>query len=103
MYKSLLLFGALFLLIEKGQAQDAPILHLRGIITDAGTGEVIPYATLRLAAGGVNTMSNEKGRFVFKIPAAPRGDSVYISHVGYRRTLWVVDASDTALKTIRMV
>jgi hypothetical protein len=66
------------------QAQDEPVIVLKGIIKDATTGEAIPYATVSLTVNGITTLSNEEGQFIFKIPASHRHDTVYISHVGYR-------------------
>ncbi|MFT3823514.1 MAG: serine hydrolase [Chitinophagaceae bacterium] len=64
---------------------------LQGTIRNAVTGEPVSYATIRLVKNGINTMSNEEGRFLFKIPSGNNKDTIYISHVGYRTSTVVLN------------
>ncbi|HEY4061297.1 MAG TPA: carboxypeptidase-like regulatory domain-containing protein [Puia sp.] len=83
--------------------QDIPsFLLLRGRIINAVSGEAIAYATVSSRADGINTMSNEEGHFIFKIPVDGVRDSVYISHVGYASVALMVDPSDTGIRIIRL-
>lgn len=77
-------------------------LLLRGRIMSAGSGEAIPYATVSSPEGGINTMSNEEGNFIFKMPANGIRDSVYISHVGYAPVALAIGPSDTGIMIIRL-
>lgn len=64
-------------------AQDQPSLVLKGVIVDDSTGEGLPFTTIAYPWNGVNTMSNDRGGFIFKIRSGDAGDSIRISHVGY--------------------
>jgi hypothetical protein len=83
-------------------AQDDPVIILRGIITDATTGEPIPLATIRVTANGITTISNDVGYFVFKLPVAEAHNTIYISHIGYQSVALTIDPTDTATKTINL-
>ncbi len=65
------------------KAQNEPVIVLRGIISDANTGEPIPLATISVTANGITTISNDAGYFVFKLPISNQHDTIYISHIGY--------------------
>lgn len=83
-------------------AQDEPVIILRGIITDATTGEPIPLATISVTANGITTISNDAGYFVFKLPINNQHDTIYISHVGYQSIAMTIDPADTAMRTIAL-
>jgi CubicO group peptidase (beta-lactamase class C family) len=94
----------LFTLFTAGTcfSQGNPITVLKGIIVNATTGEAVNYATIRLSKDGINTMSNGEGRFVFKIPADSKNDSIYISHVGYKPKTITLHSSDTIWWVIKL-
>jgi hypothetical protein len=50
------------------------------IVRDAASGGPI---TVRLNGKGIATMTNEKGQFIFKIPAVGQNDSLSVTHVGF--------------------
>ena len=75
---------------------------LQGKIVSAATGEAIGYATIALARNGIETMSNEEGRFIFKIPADAARDSIFISHIGYQSVALFINGADTGMKTIAL-
>jgi CarboxypepD_reg-like domain len=99
-------------------AQHEPVTIFRGIILDSANGEALSYASVSLTRNGLNTLSNEEGQFIFKIPAHTPHDTIYISHIGYRSVslpsdqwrpsalgAWptaTISASDSATKTIRL-
>ena len=71
----------LLLLLAAATAESAT---LRGRVTDAETGEPLPYAAVRVDAGGVQTgvLADENGRFEKKL--LPAGPAVLrISFIGY--------------------
>lgn len=84
------------------QGQDAEVAVLTGKILSATTGEAIPFATISYSANGINTVSNEEGNFIFKIPASGKGDSLYLSHIGYATLAIPVNRADTGLRIIRL-
>ncbi|MBM3441645.1 MAG: TonB-dependent receptor [Bacteroidetes bacterium] len=62
--------------------------QIRGRVTDAGNGEDVANATIRLADGR-QTVADEEGRFLFRVPAV-NGIQVTVSAVGYAAldTFW---------------
>ena len=75
---------------------------LKRIILNSSTGEAISYATISLPINGINTLSNEEGRFIFKIPADNKDNSIYIRHAGYKEAVLAITLSDTGLNTIKL-
>ncbi len=47
-------------------------------------------------------MSNEEGRFIFKIPADNKKDSIYITHVGYKPMYFLFNPTDTGISVIKL-
>ena len=43
-----------------------------GIVTDAGTGLLLPHVSVRSEDSDVRTVTNEDGRFTLKTTAVPR-------------------------------
>jgi CubicO group peptidase (beta-lactamase class C family) len=82
--------------------QDVPVVAIKGMLVNDSTGEPLRYATIQFLRKGINTVSNEDGRFILKIPAGDETDSIFISHVGYRPALLVVRRLDSGFKVIRM-
>ncbi|MEP7264525.1 MAG: carboxypeptidase-like regulatory domain-containing protein [Bacteroidota bacterium] len=54
-----------------------------GNITDAVTGEPLPYVAVSLRKNLLSTVSNENGNFDFNIPVEITDDSIVISSIGY--------------------
>lgn len=79
-----------------------PVIILKGVVLNSSTGEAISYATIALSANGINTMSNEEGQFIFKIPEDDRRDSVYIMHIGFLTVALAITVSDTGFMTIKL-
>ena len=113
MKQAIILFSTLLLFtVCRGQegstgqrgsvGQNASVVLLRGRIVSASNGEAIGYATISLARNGIETMSNEEGRFTFKIPAADAGDSIFISHIGYQSVVLLINGQDTGMATIAL-
>jgi CubicO group peptidase (beta-lactamase class C family) len=75
------------------QSQETNVLE--GRIVNAATGEPVSYATIQLPDEGINSMSNENGRFIFKIPARFAHDKIIITHVGYRPQTMVYDSANS--------
>lgn len=62
------------------------IIELRGIVTDAQSGETLPYAHLLLKKTGSGTISNRQGIFSFKIAGKFAGEAITFSFLGYENT-----------------
>ncbi|MBN9380406.1 MAG: serine hydrolase [Chitinophagaceae bacterium] len=95
-----LTFTVFSLAVCYGQA--TPVTIVRGVVINASTGEPVSYATVTLARKSVSTMSNESGKFIFKIAVGDKQDSIYISHVGYKQVAMVISSSDTGFTVIKL-
>jgi CubicO group peptidase (beta-lactamase class C family) len=95
-----LLFFAAFLPVCFGQV--APLAIIRGIIVNDSTREPIDFATVRVSNNGISVISNDRGRFILKLPAGAGADSVIVSHVGYRAAKFPIAKSDTGFRVIRL-
>ena len=78
MKKAKLFFSVLFLLI--GVAAFAQH-NVRGSITDAQTGESIPFASIQIKGTNSGTVSSENGVYVI---SAPSNGTLVFSSIGYR-------------------
>ena len=74
----------LMLLAMLGQlnAQQAPI-RLKGIVIEAETGLSVPYTTIRVKDKPLGTITDEKGRFSFKLPDNFSNVILIFTCVGY--------------------
>jgi hypothetical protein len=100
--KTICLLALILIYFSTCLGQAPPVTILKGIILNSSTGEAISYATISLSANGINTMSNEEGQFIFKIPADDKGDSIYITHIGYKAIVLAISLSDTGIITIKL-
>jgi CubicO group peptidase (beta-lactamase class C family) len=78
------------------------IIILRGKILDGSTAEPLSYATISLSAKGINTMTNENGGFVFKVPVQYKAESIFVSHIGYEPAVLAVEGNDNRAMLIRL-
>ncbi len=62
--------------------------------------EPVSYATVSLGNSSINTMTNEKGQFILKIPAENKGQALHFTHVGYKPV--TLFATEDSLYSIRM-
>jgi CubicO group peptidase (beta-lactamase class C family) len=103
MNRSLISFFVFFFFsISFSRGQGQPFTIFKGIILSSSTGEWISYASVGLSRSSFNTMSNEKGEFIFKIPGGDLNDSIYISHVGYKPIVIKVNLSDTGFSIVNL-
>src|SRR5450432_3876114 len=103
MIRSLISFLVFFFFsISFSRGQGQPFTIFKGIILSSSTGEWISYASVGLSRSSFNTMSNEKGEFIFKIPGGDLNDSIYISHVGYKPIVIKVNLSDTGFSIVKL-
>ncbi len=56
---------------------------VEGKVTDAGTGEPIPFASVGITGRAVGTSTNAVGEFSFKVPVELEGKELKVSCVGY--------------------
>ena len=76
MKRLLLLCGLLCAALSNAQM-------LKGTITDAATGEPLPYVNIGVLNKNIGTVSTEEGEFAFAVPAGHLSDTVRISMIGY--------------------
>lgn len=63
---------------------------ISGIVKDAHTEELIPFATLQFVGTNTGMVTDAEGHFIFDLPAIP-SDSLLVRVMGYRRTVLFVD------------
>ncbi|SIO42878.1 DUF5686 family protein [Chitinophaga niabensis] len=63
---------------------------ISGIVKDAHTEELIPFATLQFVGTNTGMVTDAEGHFVFELPVIP-SDSLLVRVMGYRRTVLFVD------------
>ncbi|HVU97073.1 MAG TPA: serine hydrolase [Puia sp.] len=85
-----------------GRCQDPMVIKIRGIVRDAASGEPIPYASIGLTGKAIATMTNEKGQFLFRIPAAAKDDSLSVTHIGFTPIILPVRTADTGERKIEL-
>ncbi|QCX01809.1 hypothetical protein FGM00_17420 [Aggregatimonas sangjinii] len=66
--------------IHSGYFQAAP-QELKGKVTDATTGETIPYCNIKVASSTMGTATNELGEFILEVDSFPA--TLTFSHVNY--------------------
>ncbi|GAB3889492.1 DUF5686 and carboxypeptidase-like regulatory domain-containing protein [Spirosoma agri] len=76
---TLFFFLILFSLVRETSAQT--IYTVTGLITDARTGEPVPFASVALVGRRVGTLTDERGRYVLN--AKILSDSIAVSSLGY--------------------
>jgi CubicO group peptidase (beta-lactamase class C family) len=101
-YIPLVAFILMLLSATTGRCQDTSVIKIRGIVRNAATGEPIPYATIRLTGKAIISMTNEKGRFLFKVPADGKDDSLYVTHIGFTPLTLPVRTTDTGTRKIAL-
>ena len=75
------------------------ILQFEGEVVDKITGEPVGYAHVGLQSIYLGTITNLEGKFVLKVPAEYKNDTLQISHVGYQLFKTpLVDLKDGKLK-----
>ena len=57
---------------------------LKGSITDAKTGEALPYVNVGVIGKNIGTVSDDDGTFTLTIPAGHENDTARVSMIGYK-------------------
>jgi len=68
---------------ESTLVAEAPSILFKGTIFDEKKSEPLPYCNILLKGRSMGTISNQEGKFIFKIPAIAADDTVRISCMGY--------------------
>ncbi|PSK94968.1 TonB-dependent receptor [Taibaiella chishuiensis] len=92
-YSTILIFSGLLLSATYASAQDAGIRQISGTITDAGTKEGLPGASIRALGSDHGTVADAEGNFSLSLPdSAAR---VVVSYVGFENDTLDVAAGTT--------
>lgn len=59
-------------------------ITISGVVKDAETGEVLPYATVGLVGLPIGTITNAKGEFDFHVPEVNAAETFQITMIGYQ-------------------
>ncbi len=76
------------------QAVNGQHVTISGRVTDATTGEALPFATVAIKGKAIGTITNLNGEFDFHIPVEFRNEILTISmmgYVGYELPVWAVE------------
>jgi hypothetical protein len=57
---------------------------ISGAVIDKKSKQPIPYASVSIKTRSIGTVSNSLGEFEFHIPDAFMGDTIYVTHIGYK-------------------
>ena len=79
---------------------DNSVLIFKGRITNKINSEPVSYATICLVNSSYNTLTNENGQFIFKIPSSIKQRQLQITHIGYRP--FTILASEDSLYSIQL-
>jgi hypothetical protein len=96
------LVGFMILIISATRGQQRTLTTLQGRILDDSTGESLGFATISYPHLGINSMSSAEGRFIIKIGNANPGDSLMITHIGYKALYIPVTPGPTGGLTLRL-
>lgn len=76
-------------------ASKAPAyIHLQGKVTNAASGELLPYANILIEKAGTGTISNINGEFDFKIQGRYAGSEIQFSFLGYENQILNIPFTD---------
>ncbi len=59
-------------------------IEVRGVVIDSSTLLPIPYASVGIKNLGIGTLTNEKGRFILKVPDSEQTQIINIQIIGYK-------------------
>ena len=85
----LFFFVCLALLIVSRPVKAQTDFTVTGLVTDAQTGEPIPFASVALVGRRSGTLTDEKGRYTLKVKAL--SDSLAVSSMGYKALRQAID------------
>ncbi|QJD77116.1 DUF5686 and carboxypeptidase-like regulatory domain-containing protein [Spirosoma rhododendri] len=77
------------LLCLSGQLYAQTTYSVTGLVTDAKTGEPVPFASVALVGKRVGTITDEKGRYTLRTNVL--SDSLVVSSMGYANTRRAID------------
>jgi hypothetical protein len=70
------------------------LIHLSGLVIDSNTKETLPHAHLLIKNAGAGTITNQEGKFDFKISSQMAGNEIQFSFLGYKNGSFKIPNSD---------
>lgn len=70
------------------------LIHLSGLVIDLNTKETLPHAHLLVKNAGAGTITNQEGKFDFKISSQMAGNEIQFSFLGYKNGSFRIPNSD---------
>lgn len=89
LYQTLLAFFCLTLVSFSSTVKAQTDFTVTGLVTDAQTGEPIPFASVALVGRRSGTLTDEKGRYTLKVKVL--SDSLAVSSMGYKALRQAID------------
>lgn len=93
-------FGILAFLLSVGVtalAQET-VIHVSGKVISSETSAPLPYCSVFISGKSIGTITNADGLFELKLAANEMGDTLVISHIGYRNYYMTVNGSSNDLQ-----
>ncbi|MFO7370241.1 MAG: carboxypeptidase-like regulatory domain-containing protein [Bacteroidales bacterium] len=78
------------------------VRSIKGVVIDGKTRQPLPYSSIFLSNKSTGTITNQIGRFELKVHEADYGDTLGISHIGYRMVIIPLSSVDTSTLIIRL-
>lgn len=102
--KHIILYREAAVPTDTGQEYDATpsVIFISGRVTDAGTAEPLPYATVGISRRGRGTVTNFNGDFILRLSRQFLNDTLSVSYVGYVNRLIPVRSLPGNILTISM-
>jgi len=76
--------------------------QIKGIVTHSETLEPLPYANIRILNKRFGTISNQQGRFIIRLPAEFRSDTLTFSYLGFKKQILPLDQVNSESITISL-
>ncbi len=78
------------------------VRSIKGLVIDGRTRQPLPYSSVFLSDKSTGTITNQTGRFDLKIHTDESGDTLGISHIGYKMVTIPLSSIDTSALVIRL-
>lgn len=95
--KRMLQIGAIVVLVASfglAYGQNGSYTTVYGVVKDANTRQVVPFANISIPNGNIGTVTNSDGEFLMKVPKSLNATELEISHIGYKNGKLKIEESN---------
>lgn len=72
--------------------------ELKGVVTDAATGEPLPYANVSIDGKNIGCITSGEGKFILSLTGADNKDTIVVGYLGYASVSMPVGSLDLSLE-----